>query len=168
MIESRTSPSLVAVIGNACLLILKLDTQVIPIVSTSECRIVSNFWRHDAISIKYMSLRYLLFDPHWATYQSKIGVWEPLHAWDWEPDTSSTLSGVKGGAGPSSLHTTLEGPIEHVNARCKVYMDYYVASNGPRFMVTWTFCKNHLLEASLTKTGRPWHSRRSQPLIYWL
>ena len=31
--------------------------------------------------------------------------------------TSSTLMGGKGGAGSSSLHTTLEGPTEHVNAR---------------------------------------------------
>ena len=31
--------------------------------------------------------------------------------------TSSTLIGRKGGAGPSSLHTTLEGPREYVNAR---------------------------------------------------
>ena len=31
--------------------------------------------------------------------------------------TSSTLIGGKGGAGPSSLHTTLEGPPEYVNAR---------------------------------------------------
>ena len=30
--------------------------------------------------------------------------------------TSSTLIGGKGGAGPSSLHTTLEGPMEYVNA----------------------------------------------------
>ena len=29
----------------------------------------------------------------------------------------STLIGGKGGAGPSLLHTTLEGPTEHVNAR---------------------------------------------------
>ncbi len=32
-------------------------------------------------------------------------------------DTSSTLIGGKGGAGPSLLHTTLEGPMEYVNAR---------------------------------------------------
>ena len=32
-------------------------------------------------------------------------------------DTSSTLIGGKGGAGPSSLHTMLEGPTEYVNAR---------------------------------------------------
>ena len=31
--------------------------------------------------------------------------------------TSSTLIGGKGGASSSSLHTTLEGPTEHVNAR---------------------------------------------------
>ena len=31
--------------------------------------------------------------------------------------TSSTLIAGKGGAGPSSLHTTLEGPTEYVNAR---------------------------------------------------
>ena len=30
---------------------------------------------------------------------------------------SSTLIGEKGGANSSSLHTTLEGPIKHVNAR---------------------------------------------------
>ena len=31
--------------------------------------------------------------------------------------TSSALIGGKSGAGPSSLHTTLEGPTEYVNAR---------------------------------------------------
>ena len=31
--------------------------------------------------------------------------------------TSSTLIGGKGGAGPSSLHTTLEGPTGYVNPR---------------------------------------------------
>jgi hypothetical protein len=31
--------------------------------------------------------------------------------------TPSTLIGGKGGAGPSSLHTTLEGPTEYMNAR---------------------------------------------------
>jgi hypothetical protein len=31
--------------------------------------------------------------------------------------TSSTLIGGKGGAGPSLLHPTLEGPTEYVNAR---------------------------------------------------
>ena len=31
--------------------------------------------------------------------------------------TSSTLIGGKGGAGPSLLHTTLEGPTKYVKAR---------------------------------------------------
>jgi hypothetical protein len=31
--------------------------------------------------------------------------------------TSNTLIGGNGEAGPSSFHTTLEGPTEHVNAR---------------------------------------------------
>ena len=33
---------------------------------------------------------------------------------------------------------------------CKVYMDSYMASNGPCFMVTWTILKSHLLEVGLT------------------
>ena len=62
--------------------------------------------------------------------------------------TSSTLIGGKGRATPTSLHTTLEGPAEYVNDKMdvKVYMDFYVASNGSGFMVTWTIFKNHLLE----------------------
>ena len=39
--------------------------------------------------------------------------------------TSSTLIGGKGGAIPSSLHTTLEGPMEYIS-ECtmdRVYMD---------------------------------------------
>src|SRR6202048_3615151 len=61
-------------------------------------------------------------------------------------NTSSILMGGKGGAGPSSLHTTLEGPAEYVDARW-----IYVASNGSRPMVTWTIIKNHLLEVGLTQ-----------------
>ena len=34
-----------------------------------------------------------------------------------EDNMSSTLVGGNGGAGPSSLHTMLEGPTECVNAR---------------------------------------------------
>ena len=33
----------------------------------------------------------------------------------------------------------------------KVYMDSYMASNGPYFVVTWTIFKNHLLEVGLTQ-----------------
>ena len=57
--------------------------------------------------------------------------------------TSSTLVGGKGGASPSSLHTTLEGPTE--------YVDSYVASNGSCFIVTWIIFKNHPLEVGLTQ-----------------
>ena len=30
-------------------------------------------------------------------------------------------------------------------------MDFYMASNGSSFMVTWTIFKNHLLEVGLTQ-----------------
>ena len=33
----------------------------------------------------------------------------------------------------------------------KVYMDSYMASNGPYFVVIWTIFKNHLLEVGLTQ-----------------
>ena len=33
---------------------------------------------------------------------------------------------------------------------CKVYIDFYVASNGSCFMVTWAIFKTHLLEVGLT------------------
>ena len=65
---------------------------------------------------------------------------------------SMTLIGGKGGANSSSLHTTLGGPREYVNARwCKVFVDSYMASNGSCFMVTWIAFKNHLLEVGLTQ-----------------
>ena len=32
---------------------------------------------------------------------------------------------------------------------CKIFMDSYMALNGPRFTVTWTIVKNHLLEVGL-------------------
>ena len=34
---------------------------------------------------------------------------------------------------------------------CKVYMDFYMASNGSCFMVTLIILKNHLLEVGLTQ-----------------
>ena len=33
----------------------------------------------------------------------------------------------------------------------KVYVDSYMASNGPCFMVTWNIFKNHLLVVGLTQ-----------------
>ena len=42
---------------------------------------------------------------------------------------------------------------------CKVYMDFYMASNGSCFMVTWIVFKDHFLEVGLTQNwdiiGRP-------------
>ena len=68
--------------------------------------------------------------------------------------TSSTLIGGKGGAGPNSLHTALEGPTEYIS-ECKmdvkVYMDSYMVSNGLCYMVIWIIFKNHLLEVGLTQ-----------------
>jgi hypothetical protein len=54
--------------------------------------------------------------------------------------TSSTLISGKGAAGPSSLHTTLEGP--NILDECKMDVEStwilsYMASNGPCFMITW-------------------------------
>jgi hypothetical protein len=62
--------------------------------------------------------------------------------------TSSTAIGGKCGAGPSSFHTTLEGPTEYVNCKMDVKstMDSYMAPNGSCFML-----KNHLLEVGLTQ-----------------
>jgi hypothetical protein len=45
----------------------------------------------------------------WAPSNTRLGALDQC--------TSSSLIGGKGGAGPSSLHTMLEGPTEYVNAR---------------------------------------------------
>ena len=67
--------------------------------------------------------------------------------------TSSTLIDGNGRASPSSLHTTLEAPMEYVNAKMdgNVYMDSYMASNRSCFRATWTIFQNHLLEVGLTQ-----------------
>ena len=49
---------------------------------------------------------------------------------------------------------------------CKVYMDPYMASNEPCFMVTWTIFKNHPLEVGLTHIWDTMAFQISQPLIY--
>jgi hypothetical protein len=61
--------------------------------------------------------------------------------------TSSTLIGVKAGAGPSSLHTTLKGPTKYVNA---IWITTWHRMNH----VSWSlelFSENHLLEVGLTQ-----------------
>ena len=52
---------------------------------------------------------------------------------------------------------------------CEVYMESYMVSIGSCCTVTWTIFKNHFLEVGLTRNqpgDRPWHSERSQLLIY--
>src|ERR1700738_3936971 len=58
--------------------------------------------------------------------------------------TSSTLIGGKGRVGPSSLHTTLEGPMEYVNARW-MYNLHGLLHGIKWIMFSWSF-GNHLLE----------------------
>ena len=66
--------------------------------------------------------------------------------------TSSTLIGGKGKAGPSLLHSTLEGPMEYVNARWMsslhgfLYGINWIMSHG-----YWILFKNYLLEVGLTQ-----------------
>ena len=52
--------------------------------------------------------------------------------------TSSTLIGGKGGAGPSSIHTTLEGPMKYVKAR------WMWSLHGFRHGIKWIMFHGHL------------------------
>ena len=69
--------------------------------------------------------------------------------------TSSTLIGGTCRAGPSSLHTMLEGSTRMWKQDgCKVYMDSYMASNGSYLMVTKSFFQNQALDRRpYTKLG---------------
>ena len=55
--------------------VLKLETKVLPIVFTVECRVVINIWRHSPIFLKHVSLWCLLSDPHRTIHKLVIGVW---------------------------------------------------------------------------------------------
>ena len=57
----------------------------------------------------FMCVALLLTPPPRATSHTRLSAHDHYN--------SSTLIGGKGRAGPSSLHTTLEGPMEHVNAQ---------------------------------------------------
>jgi hypothetical protein len=79
----------------------------------------------------------------------------PLHTQDWEPVTNTlqALSLVEK-VEPIQVCFTLrlgDQRTKWTQYGCKVCMDSYVASNGSRFMVTWTILKNCLLEVSLTQ-----------------
>jgi hypothetical protein len=59
----------------------------------------------------------------------------------------------KGGAGPRSLHTTLEGTngVCGMQDACTVYVISYMVSNGSCFTFTWTIFKNRLSKVGLTQ-----------------
>jgi hypothetical protein len=61
--------------------------------------------------------------------------------------TSSTLVGGKGGAGPSSLRTTLEGPTEYVNARWLESPDKFLRG------IAWVMFHGHLDYFQKTSRG---------------
>ena len=77
----------------------------------------------------------------------------PLHTRDWVPVTITlqALSLVET-AEPVQVHFILRSRDQWsmwMRDGCKVYVDSYMASNGSRFMVTWTILKNHLLDVGL-------------------
>ena len=92
----------------------------------------------------------------------ELNLWEdswgylgPLHTRDWEPVSIAlqTLSLV-GKAEPIQVRFTLRLRDQWsmwMQDGCKVYMDFYMASNVSCFMVTWIVLKNHFLEVGLTQ-----------------
>jgi hypothetical protein len=51
----------------------------------------------------------------------------------------------------------------------KVYMDFYMASNGSCSLVTWSVLQKPPLGGRPnTKPGKPQHSERSRPLVYYI
>ena len=52
--------------------------------------------------------------------------------------TLSTLIGGKGGAGPSSLHTMLEGPTKYVNARWRSSLHGFLPTWHQMDRVSWS------------------------------
>ena len=78
-----------------------------------------------------------------------------LYTRDWARDhcNSSPLVGGKGRAGPSSLHTTLEGPTEYVNAKWMSSVHgFLLYIKWIMFLITWIIFKNHLLDVGLTQS----------------
>ena len=84
-----------------------------------------------------------------------LGYLVPLHTWDWGPVTIALLA-------LSFVENTELVQVcfrlclrdqwsKWMQDGCKVYMDFYVASNGSCSMVTWIILKNHLLEVGLTQ-----------------
>ena len=78
------------------------------------CLLVSNILKRTLIPRSRLIIA-VPNDPSYVSLQLRATSHMRLRAHDHY--TSSTLIGGKGGVGPSSLHTTLEGPTEYVNAR---------------------------------------------------
>ena len=62
-IQNQTFFDLIVVIGSVGLVIIKLDTSVIPIVLNTESKVVKKICRRSLISFKHVSLWYLIIDP---------------------------------------------------------------------------------------------------------
>ena len=112
--------------------------------SSNGCRLKSVFFFKARFHILHFSNSTVLFTKltgrHYTKYRFSTDI------------ASNTLIGGKGGAGPSLVHTTLEGPMEY---GFKVYMGSYMISDGFCFMVTWTIFKNHLSEVDLGDRSTP-------------
>ena len=78
-----------------------------------------------------------------------------LHTQDWEPVTNKlqALSLVEKAESVQVRFTLClrDQRSMWMQDGCKVSMDSYMASNGSRFMVTWSIFQNHLLEVGLTQ-----------------
>ena len=80
----------------------------------------------------------------------------PLHTRDWEPVTIplQAVSLVEKSEPVQVRYFTLRSRDlwnMWMQDGCKVYVDFYMASNGSCFMVTWTLFKNHLLKVGQTQ-----------------
>jgi hypothetical protein len=105
----------------------------------------------------------------------KFRVWGPLHTRDWEHvmSTLQAFSLVENAKLVQIRFTLCLGDLCLGDQRsmwmhdgCKVYVDSYMASIGH---VSWSlglFSKTTSWRLAQHKTKRPWHSERSQPLVY--
>jgi hypothetical protein len=89
---------------------------------------------------------------YWINSIHKLG---PLHTQDWEPVTITlqALSLVEK-VEPVQVRFTIrlrDRQSMWMQDGCTFYVDFYIASNGSWFMVTWTIFKIHLLEICLTQ-----------------
>ena len=84
--------------------------------------------------------------------------------------TSSTPSDGKGGASPSSLHTTYAWGTNGVS-ECKMDVkSTHIPTWHQLEHISWPtelFSKTTSWRQAQHKTGRPWHSEISEPLIYY-